>query len=71
MVPSVIPASNVEGSGLDIGPSVIWGVIVEGPAFDTEQSTILDPYNTLIGENWLMYVSVFCNRFLRICKSME
>ena len=32
MVPSVIPASNMEGSGLDIGPSVIWGVIVEGSA---------------------------------------
>ena len=32
MGPSVIPASNVEGSGLDIGPSVIWGVIVEGSA---------------------------------------
>ena len=27
---SVIPASNVEGSGLDIGPSVILGIIVEG-----------------------------------------
>ena len=26
----MIPASNVEGSGLDIGPSVIWGVIVDG-----------------------------------------